>query len=93
VHSLNVDVNDCVQLRDEGVKAIAEGLKANRGLSIVDLQSNEIGPQGAAYLAEFLKENTPLQEVSLSCCYSYYHLCAAIVFIHCHCYTVIIITV
>merc|ERR1712137_321302 len=47
-------------------KALAEALKHNKTLTLLDLSRNEVGAQGAQALAESLKKNNTLEYLSLS---------------------------
>ncbi len=48
------------KIGDEGAKDLAEALKVNTSLEMIDLGSNKIGDEGAKDLAEALKVNTSL---------------------------------
>jgi Ran GTPase-activating protein (RanGAP) involved in mRNA processing and transport len=52
-------------LGDAGAKAVAETLRENKTLQIIDLSGNNIGPEGAKELAEALKVNGSLKEIYL----------------------------
>ena len=56
---------------DDGVKPICEALKQNSSLKVLDLNASntrgeEIGPQGAQYLADMLSVNGGLTVINLS---------------------------
>lgn len=50
---------------DGGVHALAEALKVNTVLQMLDLRYNSVGAEGADALAEALKVNTSLQTLDL----------------------------
>jgi len=62
VTSLDLRYNN---LGPKGGAAIAEGLKGNLTLQVLNLSCNELGPEGGAALAEGLKGNTTLQSLDL----------------------------
>eukprot|EP00966_Prymnesium_polylepis_P281890 6514036-Prymnesium_polylepis.1 len=49
-----------------GARALAEALKTNRALTILDLTANRIGVEGTRALAQALKVNTGLRSLHLS---------------------------
>jgi ethanolamine utilization microcompartment shell protein EutL len=53
------------KLGDEGMKALAEGLKVNN-VQHIDLSDNQIGDEGAKALAEALKVNTSIRSIEIS---------------------------
>ncbi|KJE95297.1 hypothetical protein CAOG_05762 [Capsaspora owczarzaki ATCC 30864] len=53
------------QIGDEEAKAIAEALKGNKAVTMLDLKWNETGEAGAQAIAEALKVNTKLTTVDL----------------------------
>ena len=52
-----------INLKKEGVEALAEALKVNSSLIGLDLKNNEIKNEGAEALAEALKNNSSLTEL------------------------------
>ena len=53
-------------ISDNGIKELAEGLKENEALTLLDLRDNEIGVEGAKELAEVLRFSSPLAHLFLS---------------------------
>jgi hypothetical protein len=53
------------RLGDEGVSVLADALKSNCTLRVLDLGRNRFGDQGARDLAEFLRSNSSLQELNV----------------------------
>ena len=51
-------------LEDKHIKVLAKALKHGR-VEVVDLQSNNIGDEGAIYLAEMLKTNKTIKTITL----------------------------
>lgn len=52
-------------MKDEGACAVAEALKVNRSVEIVNLAGNNIGGKGATALFEALAENNRIRELDL----------------------------
>ena len=50
---------------DDGATAIAEGLKTNSALQVLQLERNDVGAAGATAIAEGLKTNSTLQTLNL----------------------------
>jgi ABC-type protease/lipase transport system fused ATPase/permease subunit len=62
---LNFNIKDAKASGDEEAKALAEALKTNKRLKILELMNNNIGDEGAKALAEALRENTTLKILEL----------------------------
>jgi Ran GTPase-activating protein (RanGAP) involved in mRNA processing and transport len=52
-------------VKDEGVKYLADAIKANSTLRVIDLKSNNIGDEGAKYRADAIKVNSMLMHIDL----------------------------
>ena len=47
------------------MKYLSELLKSNNSIQTLDLNNNNIGPEGMKYLSESLKSNNSIQELNL----------------------------
>jgi Ran GTPase-activating protein (RanGAP) involved in mRNA processing and transport len=55
-----------IGLSDDGIGLLAEALKNNTQLTVLNLECNSIGVDGSRLLAEALKRNTTLRTVLLA---------------------------
>ena len=61
--TLTLDHN---KVGDEGMEALAVGLKQNTSVQVLDLANTGIGQQGGAIIIDLLKKNTTLIELTLT---------------------------
>ena len=55
----------CNAAGPDGTEALAQALRSNESLTVLDLSMNDIGDEGAWELADALEENSSLRSLKL----------------------------